>query len=58
MTYTTHIFEANNGSERIPVKAKVLGEFDRALFEQDARITALEVSVADLLARVIVLENA
>jgi hypothetical protein len=57
MAYTRMVWANASGSEGVVPTARELGNLDRALFEQDARITALEAAVADLLARVIVLEN-
>ena len=58
MTYTRVNWAAASGSEAIAPTARQMGNLDRALFDQDARITTLETTVADLLARVIVLEQA
>ena len=58
MAYTRRVWNAASASEGQAPTAKEMGNIDTALFTQDARITALEVAVADLLARVIVLESA
>jgi hypothetical protein len=57
MTYTKRIWSAPSASEGQAPTAREMGNIDTALFDQDARITALEALTADLLARVIVLET-
>lgn len=58
MTYTRRIWYAPSGGEGVAPTAKEMGNIDNALFSQDARITTLETQVADLEARVTVLEQA
>lgn len=58
MVYTKRVWYAASANENVRPTAKEMGNIDNALFDQDARVTALEVAVADLLARVIVLEQA
>jgi len=58
MTYTRVNWYAPSASEGIVPKAKQMGDIDKALFDQDARIAVLEAALVALEARVTVLEQA
>jgi hypothetical protein len=57
MTYIKRVWHAASSREGVTPTAKDMGNIDTALFDQDARVAALETLTADLLARVIVLET-
>jgi hypothetical protein len=58
VTYTRRVWSAASGREAVAPTAKDMGDIDTALFEQDARIAALEAALEALDARVVVLEEA
>jgi hypothetical protein len=57
VTYTKRVWHAPSGREGVAPTARDMGNIDNALFEQDARIAALEAALEALDARVVVLEE-